>query len=145
MRADTIKKIRRTTAKACYRVGNRIFRCHARHGHGIVDAAKSIEVSCNVYYYAEGIRMGIDVISAEANDSVSTRKRKSRCLETSRIVVPTKEWKRESRRRLGSGRYGKYLDRSGYLLVDTSSNGDVYGLARARRNADEADSAGTDC
>jgi len=84
-----------------YRVGNRVFRCHARNGHGLVDLAAAIEGSCNVFYYAEGLEMGIDVISAEARRFGLDRKTGIEIpFETSRLVVPTKEWKRE---RVGAG------------------------------------------
>jgi len=84
-----------------YRVGRRIFRCHARYGHGMVDLAASIEGSCNVFYYAEGLRMGIDVLSAEAKRFGLDEKTGIEIpFETGRLVVPTKEWKRE---RVGAG------------------------------------------
>lgn len=97
MRAGTIGPNTRHDCQGVYRVGNRIFRCHARYGHGVVDTAAAIEGSCNVYYYAEGLRMGIDVLSAEAirfglNDKTGIELP----FETSRIVVPTMEWKREN-------------------------------------------------
>ncbi|WPJ94421.1 penicillin-binding protein 2 [Coraliomargarita algicola] len=84
-----------------YRLGNRIFRCNARYGHGIVDLAASIEASCNVFYYAEGLEMGIDVLSAEAKRFGLDQKTGIQIpFETSRLVVPSKEWKREQ---IGSG------------------------------------------
>lgn len=84
-----------------YRVGNRIFRCHARYGHGVVDEATAIEGSCNVFFYAEGLRMGIDVLSAEAKRFGLDEKTGIEVpYETSRLVVPSKEWKRE---RIGAG------------------------------------------
>lgn len=48
------------------RVGNRVFHCWKRGGHGQVDMAKGIYQSCDVYFYAMVQRMGMDVISAMA-------------------------------------------------------------------------------
>ena len=80
-----------------FRLGNRIFRCHARYGHGAVDLAAAIEGSCNVFYYAEGLQMGIDVLSAEAKRfGLDERTGIEVPYETSRLVVPTKDWKRET-------------------------------------------------
>lgn len=80
-----------------FRLGNRIFRCHARYGHGAVDLAAAIEGSCNVFYYAEGLQMGIDVLSAEAKRfGLDERTEIEVPYETSRLVVPTKDWKRET-------------------------------------------------
>ncbi len=48
------------------RVGNRVFRCWNRRGHGQVNMAKAIYQSCDVYYYAMAQRVGMDPI-AEMN------------------------------------------------------------------------------
>lgn len=96
MGAGLIGPETRHDCQGVYRIGNRIFRCHARYGHGEVDTAAAIEGSCNVYYYAEGLRMGIDVLSAEAERFGLNQKTGIELpFETSRIVVPTKSWKRE--------------------------------------------------
>ena len=80
-----------------FRLGNRIFRCHAPYGHGTVDLAAAIEGSCNVFYYAEGLQMGIDVLSAEAmRFGLDERTGIEVPYETSRLVVPTKDWKHET-------------------------------------------------
>lgn len=100
-RAGTIGQQTEHNCQGVYRVGNRIFRCHARYGHGVVDAAAAIEGSCNVYYYAEGLRMGIDVLSAEAKRFGLDQKTGIEIpFETSRLVVPSMAWKREA---IGAG------------------------------------------
>ncbi len=48
------------------RVGNRIFHCWQRRGHGQVDMAKAIYQSCDVYFYHFAQKMGMDVIAAMA-------------------------------------------------------------------------------
>ena len=45
-------------------VGNRVFRCWKRGGHGMVDMAKGIYQSCDVYYYHFAQRIGMDPIAA---------------------------------------------------------------------------------
>ncbi|MEN8790721.1 MAG: penicillin-binding transpeptidase domain-containing protein, partial [Lentimonas sp.] len=71
------------------------------YGHGMTDLAGAIEGSCNVFYYTEGLRMGIDVISAEAMRFGLDQKTGIEVpYETSRLVVPNKDWKRE---RIGAG------------------------------------------
>ena len=101
MRAGTITPQTQHDCQGVFRVGNRIFRCHARNGHGVVDEAAAIEGSCNVFFYAEGLRMGIDVLGAEAKRfGLDERTGIEVPYETSRLVVPTKEWKRE---RIGTG------------------------------------------
>jgi penicillin-binding protein 2 len=84
-----------------YRVGNRIFRCHARNGHGTVLLGDAIEGSCNVFFYAEGLELGIDLLSKEAQRfGFGAKTGIELPFETSRNIVPTKTWKRET---IGSG------------------------------------------
>ena len=101
MRAGTIREDTEHNCQGAYPVGNRIFRCHARYGHGIVDTARAVEVSCNVFFYAEGLQMGIDVLSAEAERfGLDEQTGIELPYETDRLVVPTKTWKREQ---IGAG------------------------------------------
>jgi len=101
MRNGTLTPETEHDCQGVYRLGNRIFRCHARYGHGVVDEAAAIEGSCNVFFYTEGLRMGIDVLSAEAKRFGLDQKTGIEVpYETSRLVVPSKEWKREH---IGSG------------------------------------------
>ena len=48
------------------RVGNRVFHCWNRRGHGTVDMAKGIYQSCDVYFYHFAQRIGMDRIAAMA-------------------------------------------------------------------------------
>jgi penicillin-binding protein 2 len=101
MRHGTITLQTQHDCQGVFRVGNRIFRCHARYGHSLVDEAAAIEGSCNIFFYAEGLRMGIDVLSAEAKRfGLEQRTGVEVPFETGRLVVPSKEWKRE---RIGAG------------------------------------------
>ncbi len=45
------------------RVGNRVFHCWNRRGHGTVDMAKAIYQSCDVYFYHFAQRIGMDPIA----------------------------------------------------------------------------------
>src|SRR5699024_217401 len=40
--------------------GGRTFRCHNRRGHGWVDLKEAVRVSCDVYFYEAGVRLGMD-------------------------------------------------------------------------------------
>ena len=54
------------SAAAGLRVGNRVFGCWNRRGHGAVDMAKGIYQSCDVYFYHMAQRVGMDPIAAMA-------------------------------------------------------------------------------
>ncbi len=45
-----------------FKLGRRRFRCWKRWGHGKVNLYKSIVESCDVYYYQNGLKLGIDRI-----------------------------------------------------------------------------------
>lgn len=48
------------------RVGNRVFGCWNRRGHGTVNMARGIYQSCDVYFYTMAQRVGMDPIAAMA-------------------------------------------------------------------------------
>ncbi len=48
------------------RVGNRVFHCWQRRGHGTVNMAKGIYQSCDVYFYHFAQRIGMDPIAMMA-------------------------------------------------------------------------------
>ena len=101
MRNGTIDAGSHHNCQGVYRMGNRVFRCHARSGHGVVDLIDSIAKSCNVFYYAEGLEMGIDILSSETKRfGLDQRTNIELPFETSRLVVPSREWKREN---IGAG------------------------------------------
>src|SRR5690606_360770 len=39
------------------RVGNRRYHCHRRGGHGEVDLAEAMEVSCDIYFYKLALKL----------------------------------------------------------------------------------------
>lgn len=46
--------------------GGRYFRCHKREGHGTVGLIEAIALSCDVYFYRLGNRLGIDALARYA-------------------------------------------------------------------------------
>lgn len=48
--------------------GNRYFRCWNPRGHGSQDLSGAIKVSCNVYFYQAGQRIGLDAFTAGAQE-----------------------------------------------------------------------------
>ena len=55
-----------TVCNGGLRVGNRVFHCWNRRGHGVVDMAKGIYQSCDVYFYHFAQQLGMDVIAPMA-------------------------------------------------------------------------------
>jgi penicillin-binding protein 2 len=44
------------------RLGNRVFRCWKREGHGTLDLIGAVAASCDVYFYQLGLRLGLEAI-----------------------------------------------------------------------------------
>jgi penicillin-binding protein 2 len=44
------------------RLGNRVFRCWKKEGHGTLDLIGAVAASCDVYFYQLGLRLGLDAI-----------------------------------------------------------------------------------
>jgi penicillin-binding protein 2 len=44
------------------RMGNRVFRCWKKEGHGSLDLIGAIAGSCDVYFYQLGLKLGLDAI-----------------------------------------------------------------------------------
>ena len=49
--------------KGSKELGNSIFHCWAKNGHGYVSLMQAIEQSCDVYFYELGLKVGIDKIA----------------------------------------------------------------------------------
>jgi penicillin-binding protein 2 len=46
-----------------YSLGSRRWRCHNERGHGLVDARRALQVSCDTYFYRSADLMGIEPIA----------------------------------------------------------------------------------
>lgn len=46
-----------------YRLGNQSFGCWNRRGHGAVNLERALKVSCDVYFYAAGLKLGPDKLA----------------------------------------------------------------------------------
>ncbi|MEE9432885.1 MAG: penicillin-binding protein 2 [Sphingorhabdus sp.] len=75
------------------RVGDRIFHCWNRRGHGTVNMARAIYQSCDVYFYKFAQRMGMDVIAAMARRTGLGQKFPLEVSSQFYGTVPTPAWK----------------------------------------------------
>ena len=101
------------------RVGNTLFHCWRRHGHGTVDMHRAIEQSCDIYFYTMAQRMGINVIAPMAKRLGLGQKFDLPFPSQSYGTVPDPEWKMK--------KYGKKWETydtvnstigQGYVLVN---------------------------
>lgn len=72
--------------------GGRTFRCHNRRGHGWVDFHEAMRVSCDVYYYEVGIRLGMDTLADHAYHFGFGQRSGIGVGNERAGLVPTREW-----------------------------------------------------
>jgi len=75
-------------------LGNQIFRCWKKEGHGSMDMMSALVHSCDVYFYHWGERMGIDRIEAFANAAGFGELTGIGLPHENRGLVPSKAWKK---------------------------------------------------
>jgi penicillin-binding protein 2 len=75
------------------RVGNRVFHCWNRRGHGTVNMARAIYQSCDVYFYKFAQQMGMDVIALMAKRLGMGEKFPLEVASQSFGTVPSPAWK----------------------------------------------------
>ncbi len=95
MHAGTINLDSKAVCSGFLKVGNRIFHCDARNGHGEENLVEAVRDSCDVYYYTYGILTGPDKIAAEARRFGLGRPEGFELGETKGVVVPDPEWKKK--------------------------------------------------
>ena len=76
----------------------RAFRCHQRRGHGSVNLRTAIKVSCDVYFYALGRRLGVDGIARIARAFGFGEPTGLDLAHEKPGLVPSEEWARTKRR-----------------------------------------------
>jgi penicillin-binding protein 2 len=74
-------------------LGGRRFHCWSRGGHGSVDAVKSLEESCDVYYYELAQRVGIDRIAIMARKLGLGVRHDLPMSAVAEGIAPDREWK----------------------------------------------------
>ncbi|WP_102108218.1 penicillin-binding protein 2 [Oceaniglobus roseus] len=81
------------------KVGDRRFHCWKRGGHGYVNLEKSLQQSCDVYYYEMAQKIGVDKIAEVARRFGFGERFDIPMSAVTGGIMPDKQWKRE--------RYGK--------------------------------------
>lgn len=87
------------TTHACagfHQVGGREFPCYGRKAHGEIGLVEALRVSCNVFFYKEGLALGVERIAEEARRfGFHEQTGIELPAEQSRMIVPDRAWKRQ--------------------------------------------------
>ncbi|WP_027370620.1 penicillin-binding protein 2 [Desulfovermiculus halophilus] len=76
-----------------YRLGNGLFRCWRRYGHGRLEMKEAIARSCDVYFYNLGEELGISKIHSFCTQAGFGQKTGIRLPNEQAGLIPSKEWK----------------------------------------------------
>lgn len=77
------------------RVGNRVYHCHKKQGHGSVNVVQAIEQSCDVFFYRVAQKLGIDTIAKYATMLGLGHKTGINLAHEESGLIPTEEWKKK--------------------------------------------------
>lgn len=77
-----------------YKMGDRVFRCWKKNGHGTVNIVAALAESCDVYFYKLGEKLGVDRIATYAKASGLGAPTGTALEHEAAGLVPTKAWKK---------------------------------------------------
>lgn len=77
------------------KIGNKVFKCWNKHGHGLVNMESALGVSCNVYFYQMAMKIDIDKIHQIALELGFGEKTKIELPSEAKGLVPSKLWKNQ--------------------------------------------------
>ena len=83
------------TCSGSYEMGNSVFNCWNRHGHGVTNLKKALRESCDVYFYQLGERLGVDRIAAMAKRFLLGAPMGIGLAHEKGGMIPTSEWKQK--------------------------------------------------
>jgi len=76
-----------------YRLGNQVYRCWKKRGHGQIALYQALVQSCDVYFYQLGQKLGVDLMSAYAQRYRLGSRTLVRLNNEAGGLVPTAQWK----------------------------------------------------
>ncbi|EGO96210.1 MULTISPECIES: penicillin-binding protein 2 [Acidiphilium] len=77
------------------KIGNRIFYCWLRSGHGSMDVASALQQSCDIFFYHVAMRTGIDRMAAMARHLGLTGREALALPNVAEGFIPTRRWAKQ--------------------------------------------------
>ena len=78
-----------------HKVGNRVYGCWKKSGHGYVNLEQALAQSCNVYFFEQSLKVGINAINEMASLLGLSQKTNIELPFEAKGLIPSKEWKKE--------------------------------------------------
>jgi penicillin-binding protein 2 len=76
-----------------YKLGNQVYRCWKKRGHGKIALYQAVVQSCDIYFYQLGQKLGIDLMAAYAQRYRLGSRTLIRLNNEAGGLVPTAQWK----------------------------------------------------
>ncbi len=89
-----IDPLQRVNCTGQYQLGNHLFHCWKKGGHGLMDMHNGIKHSCDIYFYDVAKRVGIDPIAKAATEFGLGQTYDFDVPGEKKGIVPTQAWKR---------------------------------------------------
>jgi len=78
-----------------YEYGDRVFRCWRKEGHGNINVIQALAVSCDVFFYQTGQKLGVDRLAEYAKASVLGAPAGINLDHEKAGLIPTTFWKKQ--------------------------------------------------
>ncbi len=78
-----------------YALGDRVFRCWKKGGHGEVNVVRAIAESCDVFFYKVGEEVGVDRLASYAGKCGLGERTGINLDNEGKGLIPTSEWKKK--------------------------------------------------
>jgi penicillin-binding protein 2 len=88
-----VKPETRINCKGSFELGNRVYHCWNKQGHGAVNLHRALVQSCDVYFYTVGKMLGVDTIAKYARRFGLGDLTGVELAHEKKGIVPTKDWK----------------------------------------------------
>lgn len=90
-----VKPETRIHCNGSFKLGNRVYHCWNKQGHGSMNLHRALVQSCDVYFYTVGKMLGVDTIAKYARRFGLGDVTGIELAHEKKGIVPTKDWKLE--------------------------------------------------
>jgi penicillin-binding protein 2 len=118
LKSKTITKTDRVFCKGFFEIGQHVFHCHNRYGHGWVNAQTALKKSCDVFFYWLAQRLKITDFTQTAEEFGLGELLLNQFPQEKKGVLPSPEWKmKHHHRKWTRGDTALTLIGQGYFLT----------------------------
>ncbi|KIH76831.1 peptidoglycan glycosyltransferase [Geoalkalibacter ferrihydriticus] len=95
LRAGVATPNTQVTCSGSFTLGNHVFRCWKRTGHGVTDMRKAMRESCDIWFYKVGLDLGIERLAEMGQEFGLGQSLGFELAGEKQGLMPTRAWKRQ--------------------------------------------------